>query len=96
MAPHDHFAVTLAEAQEPLVLAVDVGSTATRGCIYDATGRPVDRRAKLAHAFTSDADGTSQIDADQVCREVEELLHRLSGADLRSRVAGVAFDTFAS
>ena len=96
MAPHDQFAVTLAEAQEPLVLAVDVGSTATRGCIYDATGRPAGRRAKLAHAFTSDADGTSQIDADQVCGEVEELLHRLCGADLRSRVAGVAFDTFAS
>jgi gluconokinase len=27
-------------AADPLVLAVDVGSTATRGDVYDAAGRP--------------------------------------------------------
>ena len=96
MAPHDQFTVTLDEAREPFVLALDVGSTATRGAIYDATGRPVGRRAKLPHAFTSDADGTSEIDPEQVCGEVEELLHKLGDADLGSRIAGVAFDTFAS
>ena len=97
LAPHDRFAVTPAEAHEPLVLAVDVGSTATRAGIYDATGRPVGRRAKRAHAFTSDADGTSQIDPDQVCDEVGEVLDSLTGgAGSPRRIAGVAVDTFAS
>lgn len=27
-------------AADPLVLAVDIGSTATRGDVYDATGNP--------------------------------------------------------
>src|SRR5215207_7683559 len=33
--------VKLREAIDPLVLAVDVGSTASRGDVYDAAGRPV-------------------------------------------------------
>jgi gluconokinase len=43
-------------AVDPLVLAVDVGSTATRGDVYDAAGRPVEdvtasrRRAMAAAA----------------------------------------------
>ena len=96
MAPADRFAVSQAEAREPLVLALDVGSTATRAAIYDATGRPVGKRAKLPHAFATDTDGTSQIDPDQVCDEVEALLDRLTGADPRRAIAGVAMDTFAS
>ena len=96
MARQDRFAVTPADAREPLVLAVDVGSTATRAGIYDATGRPVGRRAKLAHAFTSDADGASQIDPDQVCDEIGELLDGFGGAGRGPRIAGVALDTFAS
>lgn len=96
MAQKDPFAVTPAEAREPLVLALDVGSTATRGAVYDATGRPVGRRAKIAHAFSSAADGTSEIDPDQVADEIEQVLDQLADAHARSRVGGVAFDTFAS
>jgi gluconokinase len=95
MAP-DGFAVAPGRAREPLVLAVDVGSTATRGAVHDATGRPVGRRAKVAHAFTTASDGTSVIDPDQVCAEVEEVLDRLARAHTGPPVAGVATDTFAS
>ena len=96
MAPTERFAVSRAEAREPLVLALDVGSTATRAAIYDAKGRPVGKRAKVPHAFATDTDGTSQIDPDQVGDEVEALLDRLTGTDPRRGIAGVAMDTFAS
>jgi len=33
--------VKLSEAIDPLVLAIDIGSTASRGDVYDAAGRPV-------------------------------------------------------
>lgn len=90
--------VELADAQDPLVLAIDVGSTGTRGGVYDATGRPVTGlRHRVSHAFTAGADGTSVIDPDQVADEVEQVLDAVT-ADraLGTRIAGVAMDTFAA
>src|SRR5215207_9000241 len=53
--------VKLREAIDPLVLAVDVGSTASRGDVYDAAGRPVrGGREKVPHHFTTRDDGTSE------------------------------------
>ncbi|MTB71835.1 sugar kinase [Arsenicicoccus sp. MKL-02] len=90
------FEIDIDQAQQPIVLALDVGSTASRGALYDAAGRPAGKRAKRPHAFTTAADGTSTIDPDQVVAElteiVEELLDQLDGAP----VGGVAIDTFAS
>ena len=62
-------------AADPLVLAVDVGSTATRGDVYDAAGRPAaGGRCKVAHQFTTAADGTSVIDPDGVVEEVAQVI----------------------
>jgi gluconokinase len=90
--------VSVQEALDPLVVAVDVGSTASRGGVYDAAARPVaGLRHKVPHAFTSRADGTSEIDADQVAAEVSDILGALTtAAPLGRRVAGVAMDTFAA
>src|SRR3712207_5032120 len=91
-------AVALTTAQDPLVLAIDVGSTASRGGVYDATGRPVaGLQHKVPHAFTTGADGRSEIDPDLVTAEVEQILDALA-ADraLGTRIAGVAIDTFAA
>jgi hypothetical protein len=53
------------------VLAVDVGSTASRADVFDAAGRPVEGgRQKIPHQFTTHRDGTSEIDPDQVVGEV--------------------------
>lgn len=96
------FHVDLDDAERPLVLALDVGSTATRGCLFDAHGRPAGTRAKVAHAFTATGDRGSVIDPDQVVREIGEvvdaLVAQLPGKGRRStgEVAGVAIDTFAS
>ncbi|MFC4555460.1 gluconokinase [Georgenia faecalis] len=91
------FSVALSDAVDPLVLALDVGSTGSRGGLYDATGRPVRRmRHKVPHAFATAADGTSVIDPDAVLAEVDEILTVLTPPAVRGRVAGVALDTFAS
>lgn len=90
--------VALDAALDPLVLALDIGSTATRGGVHDAAGRPVHGlQHKVPHAFTVAADGTSVIDPDQVTAEVAEVLDAVT-ADPRlgTRVAGVAMDTFAA
>lgn len=90
------FTVAPAEADGPFVLAIDVGSTGTRSGLYDASGRPVrGLKTKLPHTFTTLANGTSVIDADQVVAEVRTAIDvvatRASGP-----IAAVAIDTFAS
>jgi gluconokinase len=91
-------AVALDAAVDPLVLALDIGSTATRGGVHDASGRPVHGlRRKVPHAFTVAPDGTSVIDPDQVTAEVEQVLDAVTGDPLLgTRIAGVAMDTFAA
>jgi gluconokinase len=89
--------VGLGEALDPLVLALDVGSTASRGDVYDAAGRPVEGgRQKVPHAFRTAGDGASEIDPDQVVDELAEIVTGLAAAPLRGRIGGVALDTFAS
>ena len=91
-----NFDIELADAVPPLVLALDVGSTASRGMVYDAHGRPVGKRAKVPHAFTTASDGTSEIDPDQVVEEIRQIIGELLDALDGAEVAGVAMDTFAS
>ncbi|ALU38525.1 sugar kinase [Kocuria flava] len=92
------FSVELADALDPLVLALDVGSTASRGGLHDATGTPVrGYRHKIEHAFTTAGDGTSVLDPDRVVEELARITDLVvAGPELRGRVAGVALDTFAS
>ncbi len=89
--------VGLGEAREPLVLALDIGSTGSRGDVYDGTGQAVrGGRHKVPHAFATGGDGTSTLDPDAVVREVEEILDALARPALQGRIGGVALDTFAS
>jgi gluconokinase len=90
--------VKLKQAHDPLVLAIDIGSTASRARIFDATGTPVrGLRHRIPHQFTTGADGTAEIDPEATLREVEELIDALAGArSLRDRIRGVAMDTFAA
>jgi gluconokinase len=90
--------VTLDAALDPLVVALDIGSTATRGGVQDASGRRVHGlQHKVPHAFLVAPDGTSVIDPDQVTAEVEQVLDAVTGNPrLGTRIAGVAMDTFAA
>lgn len=91
----------LDQATTPFVVALDVGSTASRGGLYDATGRPISgTRQRQAHEFTKAADGTSTIDAEQVvdeCRSVVKGIWKFIAKEgIEDKVTGVAMDTFAS
>ncbi|MEU4424283.1 gluconokinase [Actinoplanes sp. NPDC024001] len=90
--------VALHAALDPLVLALDIGSTATRGGVHDASGRRVHGlQHKVPHAFTVAPDGTSVIDPEQVTAEVGQVLDAVTGDPrLGTRIAGVAMDTFAA
>ena len=90
--------VTLDTAVDPLVVALDIGSTATRGGVHDASGRRVHGlQHKVPHAFTVAPDGTSVIDPGQVTAEVEQVLDAVTGDPrLGTRITGVAMDTFAA
>jgi sugar (pentulose or hexulose) kinase len=89
--------VKLREAIDPLVLAIDIGSTASRGDVYDAAGGPVQgKRQKVPHQFTTRDDGTSEIDPDQIVGEVQQIITALATDRLSGRIRGVALDTFAS
>jgi gluconokinase len=89
--------VRLEDALEPFVLAIDIGSTASRGDVFDASGRPLKGgRVKVPHHFTTAGDGTSEIDPDAVAGEVEQILTEFAGRPVAGRIRGVALDTFAS
>lgn len=95
------FNVSPEQAQPPFVLALDVGSTGTRGGLFDAAGLPVRGcRLKIPHAFTTGSDGTAVIDADQVAGELRQIVEFVAAsapAPIASLpIAGVALDTFAS
>lgn len=90
------FQIESEDAVPPLVLALDVGSTASRGMVYDAHGRPAGKRAKVPHQFTVAPDGTSVIDPDQVVGELTQIIDQLADRLDGAPVAGVALDTFAS
>ena len=89
--------VQLSKAIDPFVLALDVGSTASRGDVYDAAGRPVEGgRQKVPHQFRTAGDGTSEIDPEQVVEELSQIIGGLATEQLQGRIGGVALDTFAS
>lgn len=91
------FSVPSDKAVEPFVLAVDVGSTGTRGAIYDAHGRPVLKtRLKVDHTFVTGPDGRSEVDPDHMVAQVSAVLDSAARPEFAGRIAAVAMDTFAS
>ncbi len=93
----ESFAVSLDRAVGPLVLSLDVGSTGTRGGLFDATGRPILKtRIKVDHAFRSNTAGRSEISPDQIVHEVAAVLDAIAGPQYAGLIRGVAMDTFAS
>ncbi len=81
----------------PLVLAIDIGSTSTRAAVYDALARPVAGRfTTIRHFFSEAADGTSEVDANQIVAEVADAITVVVHDLVAGAVAAVAIDTFAS
>lgn len=90
------FSIDAAAADAPYVLGLDVGSGGSRAALYDATGKEVGRaHHKVAHSFTTAADGTSVIDADQIVEELRTAMTAVL-AETAVPVAAIGIDTFAS
>lgn len=91
--------IPLDQARGPYVLGIDVGSTASRGGLYDASGRPVKgSKQRIAHEFSTGIDGTSAIDADQVVDECREVIDGVVAfvKENKLEVSAVIMDSFAS
>ena len=86
------------ESRGPYVLAMDIGSTASRGGLYDASGRPLKgSKQRVSHEFST-GEGISTIDPDQVVEEISEVITGIVEAAEKHKLAisGVALDSFAS
>ncbi|MBK9712441.1 MAG: gluconokinase [Kouleothrix sp.] len=91
--------MAIADAEPPLVLAIDIGSSSARVVLYDGRGRAVDGVvAQEQYAIHTTADGAAEDDPDaalaRVARCVDAAL-RLAGP-LASRIGAVAVDTLAT
>lgn len=90
----DVFKTSPSRAVPPFVLALDVGSTASRGSLYDARGLPIaGSKLRLAHSFTTATDGTSTVDADAIAVELAQIIDFVTKAAQGRAIAGVAIDT---
>lgn len=81
-------------ASAPLVVALDVGSSAVRVVAFDAGGRTV-AAAHTPYAMDTTPDGGVETDADRLCDLAAETLDQLlSSLGTRGPVAAVATSTF--
>lgn len=89
--------IKLVSAPAPYVLAIDIGSGSTRCGLYDAYARPIKKHTvKVEHLFTEAADGTAEVDADQMVREVADAIDRAVAGVEDGSIGAVVMDTFAS
>jgi gluconokinase len=92
-------AVSKRKAQIPLILALDIGTSATRGRIFDAAATGINKLVyRVRHDMHSAEDGTNTTDADQMLAEIVASIDFLTdkAGKYAHDLAGVALDTFAA
>jgi len=84
-------------AEEPLILAIDIGTSSVRAALFDRLGRAVQGiEARQKHELRTSAEGASEVDPDAL---LELVFTCLDGAvsragDLGGKIRGVAACTF--
>lgn len=79
---------------QPLVLALDVGTSSVRAIVHDARGRPVPGAdAHQAYAPQVDAEGRAEVPADRLRRLTQRVVERAL-AGLTTPIAAVGISTF--
>ncbi len=89
--------VSQQEAQAPLVLTLDVGSSSVRASLYDQAAYAVEGlEVRNKYQFESTADGGVQKDADELLVQVATAIDQLlaNAGKLRTKIDAVAIDTF--
>lgn len=89
--------IKLKNAQRPLVLAIDIGTSSTRALVYDAVGRQVKKLShQIGYSFTTSGDGGVYADpkfvVDCTAECIDQVMNEL-GKDADD-IKAVGFDTF--
>jgi gluconokinase len=85
------------QAEVPLVLALDVGTSGLRAFLFDARGRAIrSTGVTLGHEIRISADGEASVDADERLREVEHAIDTVlaTAGRLAGDIAAVGVSTF--
>jgi len=85
------------QAHDPLILALDVGTSSVRAIVYDALGRAVGGAGThIAYQMDTTPDGGVEIDADRQLGIIGECIDGALGEapSLQGRLGGVACSTF--
>jgi len=85
------------QAEPPLVVSIDIGTSSIRASIFDRTGRSVEGlEARRAHEIQATSEGAAEADADVLLHAVFECLDRLmeKTGPLQPGIGGVAACTF--
>lgn len=92
-------AILPGQAEPPLVLTLDVGTSSVRAKLFDAQGQPLtDSTAQIEHGARTTADGGVEFDPLSLCARCLEAIDRMHARarELRLPVVAVALDTFVS
>ena len=85
------------QAEPPLVVSIDIGTSSIRASIFDRTGRSVEgMEVRRAHEIQATSEGAAEADPDVLLHVVFECLDRLmeKTGPLQSGIVGVAACTF--
>lgn len=96
-ASDSNLLIEVDQAQDPLILTIDVGTSSVRATLYDGLARSIrGTEVQSAHHMTSTADGGVETAVDElferVCGVVDGVLARNSA--LNGRIAAIAPTTF--
>lgn len=83
-------------AEEPLILAIDIGTSSVRAVLFDRLGRAVQGvEARQGHEIRTRPDGASEADPDALLELVFQCLDQIvSRGHLGGKIGGVAACTF--
>lgn len=78
-----------------VIVALDVGTSSARACLYDADGRPVKGRFhQEGYEAATTTDGGAEHDASHLLQAVEACLDRVLATPPRSDILGVGVTSF--
>ncbi len=89
--------VSKEQAQKPLVMTMDVGSSSLRVSLYDGSGHSIEGfEIKSAYQLDTTPDGGVEKDPDELVEIVGQAIDKLLNlaGPLAKEIAGVAIDTF--
>ncbi|HWQ13812.1 MAG TPA: gluconokinase [Roseiflexaceae bacterium] len=92
-------AIPPADAEPPLVLTIDVGTSSVRTMLFDARGRPLEGvGARETYTVDTDASGAAEDDPDAALARVERCVDAAlaQAGPLAEQIGAVAVDTLVS